>query len=85
MTWDGDDLAGQMEETVERQQAAAESQPQRVPHTAEERARQGERESLRLSLSRVESQLVRATNPAHRAMLESAQQSINAKMAALGK
>jgi hypothetical protein len=83
MTWDGDDLAGQMEEAVEHQQAMADAPTQRVHLTAEGRAREGKRESLRLSLSRVQDQLTRASNPAHRAMLESAQASITAKLDAL--
>jgi len=50
-----------------------------VTSSAEERARSGAFESLRLSRSRILDQLSRATNPAHRKMLESALQSINLK------
>ena len=80
MPWDGDDLAGQAEDAQERQQAAAEARPNRTNPTPEERARNAERESLRLSRSRVVSQLQNATNPAHRRMLESALHSIDEKM-----
>jgi len=81
MAWDGDDLAGQMEETFERQQAIADARAHRGTSTAEERARSAKFETLRLSRSRIMSELTRATNPAHRAMLESALESINSKMA----
>lgn len=80
MAWDGDDLAGQAEDAIERQQVLAEARAPRGPNTAEERARKTEVESLRLSRSRVVAQLDNATNPAHRRMLESALQSIEEKM-----
>ncbi len=80
MTWDGDALAGQMEEVFERQQAAADARANKYTSTAEERARSGQFESLRLSRSRLMDQLSRATNPAHRTMLERALQSINDEM-----
>ncbi len=70
--WDGDDLAGQMEEALERQQAAAEARKQRPTSTPEERAHTAQVESLRLSQARIREQLGRATHPAHRAMLERA-------------
>jgi len=81
MAWDGDALAGQAEEIFERQQAAADARANRGTSSAEERARSAKFESLRLSRSRIMGQLSRATNPAHRAMLESALQSINNEMA----
>jgi hypothetical protein len=81
MGWDGDALAGQAEEIFERQQAAADARANRGTSSAEERARSAKFESLRLSRSRIMGQLSRATNPAHRAMLESALQSINNEMA----
>jgi len=80
MAWDGDDLAGQAEDALERQQAIADARTTRGPQTAEDRARKMEFESLRLSRSRVVAQLENATNPAHRRMLESALQSIDEKM-----
>ncbi len=80
MGWDGDDLAGQAEDTLERQQALADYGASVTRRTAEERVRQTELESLRLSRSRVVSQLENATNPAHRKMLESALESIDSKM-----
>ena len=71
--WDGDDLAGSMEEALERQQEAAEARRARKEQTSpEDRERKGREESIRLSRARLEEQLVRATNPAHRAMLERA-------------
>jgi hypothetical protein len=74
--WDGDALAGQMEDALERQQAAAEARQRRDNSSPEERARETELESIRLSKARLLDQLSRATNPAHRAMLERALQSL---------
>jgi hypothetical protein len=71
--WDGDDLAGSMEEALERQQEAAEARRARKePSSPEERERRAREESLRLNRARLAEQLARATNPAHRAMLERA-------------
>lgn len=81
MGWDGDDLAGQMEATFERQQAVADARAHRGTSSVEERARSAKFESLRLSRSRIMSQLEGATNPAHRTMLERALKSINDEMA----
>ena len=81
MGWDGDDLAGQMEEAFERQQAVADARANRGTSSAEERANSAKFESLRLSRSRIMSQLARATSPQHRTMLESALKSINDEMA----
>ena len=80
MGWDGDDLAGKMEEVFERQQAAADARAHRGTSSVEERARSAKFESLRLSRSRIMGQLSRATNPAHRSMLQKALQSINDQM-----
>jgi hypothetical protein len=80
MPWDGDDVAGQAEDTLERQQEIAEARANRISLSPEERARNAELESLRLSRARVLSQLQNATNPAHRRMLESALHSIDEKM-----
>ena len=74
--WDGDALAGQMEDALERQQAAAEERLRRDSSSPEERAREAQAESLRLSKARILDQLSRATNPAHRAMLKRALQSL---------
>ena len=71
--WDGDALAGSMEEALERQQEAAEAR--RAPKdtsSADDRERQAKAESVRLSRARIQEQLGRATNPMHRAMLERA-------------
>ena len=71
--WDGDALAGSMEEALERQQQAAEERRARKDTSSQdERERKAQEESLRLSRARIEEQLGRATNPAHRAMLERA-------------
>ena len=80
MPWDGDDLAGKMEENLERQQAAAEARANNSTGSAGDRARSAERESLRLSRSRIVGQLSRATVPAHRTMLERALQAIDQQM-----
>jgi hypothetical protein len=80
MPWDGDDLAGKMEENLERQQAADDARANKGTGSAGDRARSAELESLRLSRSRVMGQLSRATVPAHRAMLERALQAINDQM-----
>lgn len=77
--WDGDALAGQMEDAMERQQQAAEARLRKNNSSPEERAREAELESLRLSRARIQDQLGRATNPAHRAMLERALQSLEEK------
>jgi len=81
MTWDADALAEQMEEVFERQQAAADARAQKGSSTAEERARSGKFESLRVSRSRLMTQLSGATNPSHRTVLERALKSINDQMA----
>ncbi|HZH89750.1 MAG TPA: hypothetical protein VEX70_03915 [Pyrinomonadaceae bacterium] len=74
--WDGDALAGQMEDALERQQAAAEARLRKNNSTPEDREREAKLESLRLSRARILDQLGRATNPAHRAMLERALKSL---------
>ncbi len=81
MSWDGDALAGQMEEDFERQQAVADARAQRHTSTPEERARSAQFQSLRVSRSRIMEQLKLATHPSHRAVLERALQSINDQMA----
>jgi hypothetical protein len=81
MGWDGDALAGQMEEVFERQQVAADARAHRGTSTVEERARSAKFETLRLSRSRIMGQLSRATIPAHRTMLERALQSITDDLA----
>ena len=82
MGWDGDALAGQMEEVFERQQAVADARALRGSSTLEERMRSSQFESLRVSRSRIMTQLEGATNPSHRTMLERALKSINDQMAA---
>lgn len=82
MGWDGDALAGQMEEAFERQQAVADARALRGTSTLEERMRSSQFESLRVSRSRIMTQLSGATNPSHRTMLERALKSINDQMAA---
>ena len=82
MGWDGDALAGQMEEVFERQQAVADARALRGTSTLDERMRSSKFESLRVSRSRIMTQLSGATNPSHRAVLERALKSINDQMAA---
>ncbi len=75
--WDGDALAGSMEQAQERQQEAAEARQMRSDMTsAEDRQRKGQEESVRLSRARLTDQLGRATNPSHRTMLERALNSL---------
>ena len=77
--WDGDALAESMEQAMERQQEAAEARRARKEQSSpEERERKERDESIRLSRARLEGQLERATNPAHRAMLERALKSLEA-------
>ncbi|HEX8557515.1 MAG TPA: hypothetical protein VF668_05410 [Pyrinomonadaceae bacterium] len=71
--WDGDALAESMEQALERRQEAEEARrAAKNASTPEERERQARAESVRLDRARLEEQLSRATNPAHRAMLERA-------------
>lgn len=75
--WDGDALAGSMEEALERQQEAAESRRARKDTSSpQDHKRKAKEESVRLSRARLAEQLGRATNPAHRAMLERALDSL---------
>jgi hypothetical protein len=78
--WDGDALAESMEQALERQQEAAEARRARKEQTSpEERDRKARDESIRLSKARLEQQLSRATNPAHRTMLERALKALEAE------
>lgn len=78
--WDGDALAESMEQALERQQEAAEARRARQePNSPEARDRRARDESNRLSRVRLEEQLKRATNPAHRTMLERALKSLEAE------
>ena len=81
MAWDGDALAGDMEEIFERQQSVADARTFNNTSTLEERMRSGKFQSLRVSRSRIMTQLSVATNPAHRTVLERALKSINDQMA----
>jgi hypothetical protein len=75
--WDGDALAESMEQALERQQEAEEARRLRREQTTPEgRDRRARDESVRLSRARLEQQLSRATNPAHRTMLERALKSL---------
>lgn len=77
--WDGDALAESMEQALERQQEAAEARrARRESSSPEERDRKARDESVRLSRARLEDQLSRATNPAHRTMLERALKALEA-------
>jgi hypothetical protein len=84
--WDGDALAESMEQALERQQEAAEERRARkAPNSPEERDRKSRDESIRLSKARLEDQLRRATNPAHRTMLERALKSLEAEASGANK
>jgi hypothetical protein len=78
--WDGDALAGQMEDAQERAEQAAEDRKRLRDVRADDRKRSERMESLRLSHVRAAEQLSRATNPAHRAMLERAIQSLESEI-----
>ncbi|HEY9500967.1 MAG TPA: hypothetical protein VIR01_04975 [Pyrinomonadaceae bacterium] len=80
MGWDGDDLAGSMEDAAERQQSLIDERQASSAKTREQRVRNSELESLRMSKSRVLGQLQNAVNPVHRAMLERALKSIEEKL-----
>ena len=83
--WDGDDLAGQMEDAAERAQQSSSAEPNSSAHiTVEERQRRDQLESLRLSHARTLDQLSRATNPTPRKMLEGALRSLEEKMKQYG-
>jgi hypothetical protein len=62
------------EQVEEANQRASEKRAPRIP--AEDRARLARLESLNLSRSRIEQQLERAVQPAHRAMLMKALQAV---------
>lgn len=80
--WDGDALAGSMEEALERQQEAAEARrARREASSPEDREQKAREESVRLAKARITEQLGRATNPAHRAMLERALSALEAEAA----
>lgn len=78
--WDADALAGSMEEALERQAEVVEARRARKDTSSpEDRERKAKKESVRLSRARIEDQLARATNPAHRAMLERALKALEAE------
>jgi hypothetical protein len=77
--WDGDALAERMEEAQERREEAIEARARRDTSTPEDRERAARAESLRLSRARITEQLTRATNPAHREMLERALRALEAE------
>lgn len=85
--WDGDALAGQMEDANERAQAVQERTQERSDldySTQAERAERTRLETLRLSYARTKEQLESATNTTHRAMLEKALHALTAKMTGHG-
>lgn len=69
------------EQVEEANQRASEKKAPRVP--TEDRARQQRLESITLSRSRIEQQLERAVQPAHRAMLMKALQAIEQEAEAI--
>lgn len=84
--WDGDALAGSMEDALERQQEAAEARRALKMDTSspEERERKAKVESIKLSRAHIKGQLERATNPAHRTMLERALAALEDKIESAG-
>lgn len=70
------------EQVEEANQRASEKRVPRIP--TEDRLRQQRLESLQLSRSRVEQQLERAVQPAHRAMLMKALQAIEKEAEEVG-
>src|SRR2546430_2854514 len=71
MAWDGDALAGQMEEIFERQQSIADARAIRGASTPNERARSAQFESMRISRSRIMTQLSGARSEEHTSELQS--------------
>lgn len=69
--------------SVESQQADTRPAPSGPALTPEARARLEQRQSLDLSLARVRDDLTRASQPAHRAMLERAAAALEAAITAL--
>jgi hypothetical protein len=78
MAWDADAIADQLEKAMERQEEA--NQLSAVRLTPEQRAQNARLESLRMSYSRTLSQLERATNPAHKEMLNKALRSLESQI-----
>jgi hypothetical protein len=69
--------------SVESQQADAGASDRRPRLSPQARALVDKREALRLSLARVRDALARASQPAHRAMLERAAADLDAEISAL--
>lgn len=86
VAWDGDALAGSMEEAMERQQEAAEERrrARANPSSTEERERLARQESIRLSRARIEEQLRNVTSPVRRTMLERALSALEPDMETSG-
>jgi hypothetical protein len=86
VAWDGDALAGSMEEAMERQQEAAEERrrARANPSSTEERERLARQESIRLSRARIEEQLRNVSNPVRRTMLERALSALETDMETSG-
>ena len=81
--WDGDDLAGRVEDANERALQNYEHEEQQRTLTSVERTRLAKLESLRLSQARTLEQLQSATNPSYRHTLERGLNAIEAEMASL--
>lgn len=76
--WESKDVESQIEEQMTSRKA------RRPRLTPEEIERQGKLDSLKLSRTRVLSDLGRASNPRHRAMVEEALAHLDREIAALG-
>ena len=67
-----------------QQEEATRGKALRPPSTAEQRAREAQRQTLQLSKARAEADLQRATAPAHRKMLEQALSALDGELEKLG-
>lgn len=78
-SWDGDAIAEQLEDAAERR-IEAQEKSHLDNSTPDERLARTRVESLRMSHARTVEQLGRASNPAHREMLERALRALEAEM-----
>ncbi len=76
--WESKDVESQMDSTETKGE-----RKDSVPRTPEEAQKRREREGLELSRTRIQRDLVSATNPRHRESLEAALRFLEEKIAAL--
>jgi hypothetical protein len=79
MGWNAEDLVKRIEDAAERMYTSECLEPEETISPAE-RAHRARLESLRLSQIHTEERLKRATNPAHREMLQRALRHLEAEM-----